>query len=27
MNHIQTEEQHGESIYNYMQSKGMYQVH
>jgi spore coat protein CotF len=28
LNHIQTEEQqHGESIYNYMQSKGMYQVH
>lgn len=28
LNHIQTEEQqHGESIFNYMQSQGMYQVH
>lgn len=28
LNHILTEEQqHGESIFNYMQSKGMYQVH
>lgn len=27
LNHIQTEEQqHGEQIFNYMQSKGMYQV-
>jgi len=28
LNHIQNEEQkHGEDIFNYMQSKGMYQVH
>lgn len=28
LNHIQTEEQqHGETIFNYMQSQGMYQVH
>lgn len=28
LNHIQTEEQqHGEAIFNYMQSRGMYQVH
>jgi spore coat protein CotF len=28
LNHIQTEEQqHGEQIFNYMQSKGMYKVH